>query len=113
MTGFTRYRGRSNLSNTFWKLHEPGRTIGPVAVVPLPEETLDASRALAFVNTLSARPTAAPSERLVSYEALVDWAREEKLVAQAAAKRLVAHAHRHPQQAAAGPGRVIELAARD
>ena len=109
MTGFRGYRGERNLSNTFWKLHEPGRTIASVAVVPLPEETLDASRALAFVNTLSARPTAAPSERLVSYEALADWAREEKLIAPAAAKRLVAHARRHPQQAAAALARAVEL----
>jgi predicted RNA-binding Zn ribbon-like protein len=109
MTGVKTYRGQSNLSNTFWKLHEPGRTIGPVAAVPLPEETLDASRALAFVNTLSARPTETPSERLVSYEALVDWAVEEKLISAAAGKRLAAHARRHAQQATAALARAIAL----
>lgn len=109
MTGVTTYRDRGNLSNSFWKLHRPGRTIVSVAAVPLPEETLDANRALAFVNTLSARPTATPSERLVSYEALLDWAREEKLIASAAAKRLAAYARRHPQQAAGAVARAIEL----
>jgi predicted RNA-binding Zn ribbon-like protein len=109
MTGVRPYRAQSNLSNTFWKLHESGRTIGSVAAVPLPEETIDAGRALSFVNTLSARPTSAPSERLVSYEALLDWAREEKLIAPAAAKRLSAFARRHPQQAAAALARALEL----
>jgi predicted RNA-binding Zn ribbon-like protein len=80
-----------------------------VAAVPLPEETLDASRALAFVNTLSARPTGAPAERLVSYDALVEWAREEKLITQAAAKRVLTQARRHPQLAAAALARAIEL----
>jgi predicted RNA-binding Zn ribbon-like protein len=109
MTGFRSYRGQGNLSNQFWKLHEPGRTIGGVAAVPLPEETLDLNHALAFVNTLSARPTSAPAERLVSYEALLDWAREEKLIAPAAAKRLSAYARRHPQQAGAALARAVEL----
>ena len=109
MDGFRQYRDQRNLSNDFWKLHVPGRTIDGVAAVPLPEETLDLNRALAFVNTLSARPTEAPSERLVSYDALIDWARDEKLVAPAAAKRLAAYARRHPQQAAAALGRAIEL----
>ncbi|MGH9382831.1 MAG: CGNR zinc finger domain-containing protein [Vicinamibacterales bacterium] len=80
-----------------------------MAAVPLPDAALDANRALAFVNTLSARPTAAPSERLVSYEALVDWAREEKLIAPAVSKRLSALARRHPQQAAAALARALEL----
>ena len=109
MTGVRIYRGGSNLSNSFWKLHGPRRTIDPVAAVPLPEETLDAGRALAFVNTLSARPTESPSERLVSYEALVDWAVEEKLIAGAAGKRLTAHARRHPQLAASALARAVEL----
>ena len=54
----------------------------------LPAESVDAERVLAFVNTLSGRPTAAPVERLVSYDALVDWAREQHLVSAAAAERL-------------------------
>ena len=66
-----------------------------------PAESVDADRVLAFVNTLSGRPTDAPVERLVSYDALVDWAREQHLVSAAAADRLVADARRHPQQAAA------------
>ncbi len=109
MDGFKSYRVHSNLSNTFWKLHEPGRTIDSVAAVPLPEETLDASRALAFVNTLSARPTATPAERLVSYDALAEWALEERLITAAAAKRLLAHARKHSQQAASALARAIEL----
>src|SRR5262245_58277790 len=115
MTGVRRYRGHRNLSNDFWKLpnpwlrNRPGRTIDRVAAVPLPEETLDVNRALSFVNTLSARPTATPAERLVSYEALLEWAREEKLIAPASGKRLAASARRHPQQAAAALSRAIEL----
>jgi predicted RNA-binding Zn ribbon-like protein len=68
---------------------------------PLPAEPVDAERVLAFVNTLSGRPTPAPAERLVSYEALVGWAREQHLVSGAAADRLIAEARRHPPQAAA------------
>jgi predicted RNA-binding Zn ribbon-like protein len=67
----------------------------------LPAESVDANRVLAFVNTLSSRPTPAPEERLVSYDALVEWAREQQLVSSAAADRLGAEARRHPQQAAA------------
>jgi len=66
-----------------------------------PAESVDAERVLAFVNTLSGRPNAAPVERLLSYDALVDWAREQHLVSAAAADRLTAEAKRHPQQAAA------------
>jgi predicted RNA-binding Zn ribbon-like protein len=68
---------------------------------PLPAESVDAGRVLAFINTLSGRPTAAPVERLDSYEALVAWAREQHLISGAAAERLVAEARRHPHQAAA------------
>jgi predicted RNA-binding Zn ribbon-like protein len=75
----------------------------------MPEETLDLNRALAFVNTLSARPTETPSESLVSYDALVAWARGEKLIAPAVAKRLSAQARRHPQQAAAALTRAVGL----
>ena len=65
-----------------------------------PAESVDAERVLAFVNTLSGRPTFAPVERLVSYDALVEWAREQHLVSAAAADRLTAEAKRHPHQAA-------------
>jgi predicted RNA-binding Zn ribbon-like protein len=66
-----------------------------------PAESVDADRVLAFVNTLSSRPTPAPVERLTSYDALIDWAREHHLVSAAAAERLLAEARRHPHQASA------------
>ena len=69
-------------------------------VAPLPAESVDAERVLAFINTLSSRPTASPVERLVSYDALVAWAREQHLISAAAAERLLAEAHKHPHQAA-------------
>ena len=75
----------------------------------LPAESVDADRVLAFVNTLSGRPTAAPVERLVSYDALVDWAREQHLVSAAAGERLSAAARRHPQQAASVLARAREF----
>ena len=68
---------------------------------PLPAESVDAERVLAFVNTLSGRPTAAPVERLQTYESLVAWAREQHLVSAAAADRLSGEARKHPHQAAA------------
>ena len=49
----------------------------------VPAESVDADRVLAFINTLSARPTRAPVERLATYEALVAWAREQHLVSAA------------------------------
>ena len=67
----------------------------------VPAESVDADRVLAFVNTLSGRPTSAPVERLDSYEALVAWAREQHLVSAAAAERLSAEARRHPNRASA------------
>lgn len=76
---------------------------------PLPAESVDADRVLAFINTLSSRPTAAPVERLVSYDALVAWAREQHLVSAAAAERLVAAAKRHPHQAALALARAKEF----
>ncbi|MGE3491219.1 MAG: ABATE domain-containing protein [Vicinamibacterales bacterium] len=83
----------------------PGRR----APASLPAEPVDAERVLAFVNTLSGRPTAAPSERLVSYEALVAWAREQHLLPAAAADRLLAQGRKHPHQAAAVLARAREL----
>ena len=74
-----------------------------------PAESVDAERVLAFVNTLSARPTPAPAERLTSYDALVAWAREQHLVSAAAAERLLAEARRHPHQAAAVLSRAREF----
>ncbi|MGH9219380.1 MAG: CGNR zinc finger domain-containing protein [Vicinamibacterales bacterium] len=74
-----------------------------------PEESVDADRVLAFVNTLSARVTDAPVERLVSYDALVDWAREQHLIPAAAAERLVHEGRRHPHQAAVVLARAREF----
>ena len=67
----------------------------------VPAESVDADRVLAFINTLSARPTEAPVDRLDSYEALVSWAHEQRLVSAAAADRLVAESRRHPYQSSA------------
>ena len=74
-----------------------------------PAESVDAERVLAFVNTLSSRPTDAPVERLVSYDALVEWAREQHLISAAAAERLAAEGKRHPHQAASVLGRAREF----
>ena len=68
---------------------------------PLPAESVDAERVLAFVNTLAGRPREVPDERLTGYDALVDWAKEQHLVSAAAAERLLAEARKHPHQAAA------------
>ena len=67
----------------------------------VPAEAVDAERVLAFINTLSSRPTDSPVERLVSYEALVKWAEEQRLISAAAGERIVTEARKHPQQAAA------------
>ena len=64
-----------------------------------PAEAVDAERVLAFINTLSSRPTPEPVERLTSYDALVEWAREQHLISAAAAEGLLAEARRHPHQA--------------
>ena len=76
---------------------------------PPPDEAVDAERVLAFVNTLSGRPTDAPVERLVSYDALVEWAREQHLISAAAADRLSREAARHPHQAAGVLARAREF----
>jgi predicted RNA-binding Zn ribbon-like protein len=68
---------------------------------PVPAESVDANRVLAFINTLSGRPTGAPVERLDTYASLIDWAREQHLMPAAAAERLAGEARRHPHQAAA------------
>jgi predicted RNA-binding Zn ribbon-like protein len=77
---------------------EMAKTARPGA---LPAESVDADRVLAFINTLSGRPTPSPVERLVSYESLIDWAREQHLVSAAAADRLLTESRKHPHQAAA------------
>jgi predicted RNA-binding Zn ribbon-like protein len=67
---------------------------------PLPAESVDADRVLAFINTLSSRPTDEPVEKLVSYEALANWARDQHLISASAADRLITEAKKHPHQAA-------------
>ena len=74
-----------------------------------PAESVDDGRVLAFVNTLSGRTSDAPVERLVSYDALVEWAREQHLLPAAAADRLVGEARRHPHQAAGVLSRAREF----
>jgi predicted RNA-binding Zn ribbon-like protein len=64
-----------------------------------PTTEIDAGRTLAFVNTLSARPTSAPAERLVSYEAFVAWAREAGILKTDEAERLAARARKRPAEA--------------
>ena len=68
---------------------------------PLPAESVDADRVLAFVNTLRGRRTAAPDERLDSYETLAGWARQQHLISSAAADRLIAESRKHPHHASA------------
>jgi len=72
----------------------------PARPAPVPAESVDGDRVLSFINTLSGRPTPSPVERLVSYDELVAWAREQHLVSNAAADRLLAEARKHPHQAA-------------
>ena|SRR5436190_11658605 len=72
---------------------------------PVPAESVDADRVLAFINTLSSRPTSAPVEALISYEALVLWTRDQHLISSAAADRLIAESKRHPHHAATVLGR--------
>lgn len=74
-----------------------------------PAESVDAERVLAFVNTLSSRPLPEPVERLTSYDALVEWAREQHVISSAAADRLLAEARRHPHQAGAVLARAREF----
>ncbi|MEO8680688.1 MAG: ABATE domain-containing protein [Vicinamibacterales bacterium] len=80
-----------------------------VPAAPIPDQSVDADRALAFVNTLSGRPTPAPAERLVSYTALVEWAQAQRLLSSAAADRLEGLARKHPHQAALVLGRARDL----
>ena len=72
---------------------------------PAPEE-LDTERALSFANTLSARPTASPVERLVSYDALLAWTREAGLLKTDDVERLSARGRRRT----ADGSRIVERA---
>jgi predicted RNA-binding Zn ribbon-like protein len=86
-------------------------TMAPARTRPLTptSETVDATRTLAFVNTLSGRPTSAPVERLVSYQALVDWAREVGLLKAADCARLGARGRRRGHNSALVLQRAREL----
>jgi predicted RNA-binding Zn ribbon-like protein len=70
----------------------------PAVVSP---EEVDTARALAFVNTLTARHTPAPVEALVSYDAFLAWSREAGLLKGHDVDRLAACARRHTADAAA------------
>jgi predicted RNA-binding Zn ribbon-like protein len=59
----------------------------------------DIARVMAFVNTLSSRGAAAPKEGLVSYAALVEWARGAGIVSSGAAAELRREAEAHPREA--------------
>jgi predicted RNA-binding Zn ribbon-like protein len=54
---------------------------------------------MAFVNTLSARGSAAPREGLVSYAALVDWARGAGVLSAPTAAELRRRGESHPAEA--------------
>ena len=75
------------------------RASRPRPPAPVPED-VDATRTLDFVNTLSGRPTASPVERLISYDALLEWARENGLLKPDDADRLSARARRRTDDAA-------------
>jgi predicted RNA-binding Zn ribbon-like protein len=65
--------------------------------------------AIDFANTVSSRHTASPIERLTSYEALVDFAEQSRLLDAQPAARWRAWAQRDPAGAAAVLDRAIEL----
>jgi predicted RNA-binding Zn ribbon-like protein len=73
--------------------------------VPTPED-VDTGRVLSFANTLSARPTPAPVERLVSYDALLGWAREAGVLKAEDIERLSTRARRRGADGA----RIVERA---
>ena len=66
----------------------------------VPPEEQDIERCLSFVNTLSERTAETPTEKLVSYEALVDWARGAGLLKEEDALRLTSRAKRRQDEAA-------------
>jgi predicted RNA-binding Zn ribbon-like protein len=65
----------------------------------VPAEELDIRRCLSFINTLSARTTENPSETLVSFEALLAWARDEGVLKTVEANRLSSRAKRRQAEA--------------
>jgi predicted RNA-binding Zn ribbon-like protein len=72
----------------------------------LPSEAADIGRCLSFVNTLSERTAPAPTEKLVSFEALLAWSRESGLLEPEEAERLLSRAKRRQDEA----GRVLQRA---
>lgn len=65
----------------------------------LPPEDQDIERCLSFVNTLSERTTATPTEKLVSYDALIEWARGTGLLKPEEADRLTSRGKRRQDEA--------------
>jgi predicted RNA-binding Zn ribbon-like protein len=65
----------------------------------LPSEAHDIERCLSFINTLSGRTTDAPSEKLVSYDAFLAWARDSGLLKTDDAGRLASRAKRRQEEA--------------
>ena len=64
------------------------------AVAAVPAEDVDVTRCLAFVNTRSGRATETPSETLVSFEALLAWARDAGVMKVDDVERLASRAKR-------------------
>ena len=75
----------------------------------IPPEEFDVERALSFVNTRSGRATPNPTERLVSFEALVNWSHEAGLLKAAEAEQLSGRARRRQDEAARLVARACEL----
>lgn len=83
----------------------PSRSTRPL----VPSEVDDLQRSLAFVNTLSARPTSAPQERLLSYDALCSWSVESGILDTDLAATLTARARRRASDADAVLRRTRDL----
>jgi predicted RNA-binding Zn ribbon-like protein len=69
-----------------------------------PDTRDDIARVMGFVNTLTGRGTATPSETLVSYDALVDWAKTAGVISAPVAAELRRAADAHSIEA----GRVLD-----
>jgi predicted RNA-binding Zn ribbon-like protein len=64
-----------------------------------PSQESDIERCLSFVNTRSGRATDNPTETLVSFDALLTWAREKAVLSAADADRIAARAARRRGEA--------------
>jgi predicted RNA-binding Zn ribbon-like protein len=64
-----------------------------------PPVDLDVKRCLGFVNTRTGRATASPTERLVSFDALLQWSVENGVLSAAERDRLRARASRRQAEA--------------